>query len=280
MTLSKLLLSLASLTLSFSVASESAFVTLSGAAPFEFEGQQQPLTVYACNNTAVPLEMKWTEENLEKLPYGTQSKDGKNFFISKYYVASPPLPNSFSSGQPLILGVLSVDHFEVTKAGQNIDIFMDYERLKPIELGYLTVDYTAGDDDVANCADQGINTIPINIRCPSFEYREGNKVGLGKGIAQLSRNTPSGGLSDKGQLFIPLDIENKQALEGCTVKIVNDIILDHQIYFGTTENHEATIDLTQAYIAYKNNKTPVNLFCRSRPKNQPAEGCHPILPKQ
>jgi len=276
MSISRLFISFFILSFSFSAASESAYVNLTGAAPSEYENKKQPLTIYACDNTEIHTEMKWKERNIRKIPFGWHRKGDKDFFISKYYIASPPLPNSFSAGQPLTLGVLSVDHFSINKHDERVDVFMDYKRLKPIELGYLTVDYSANSHDSKSCIDKNINVIPINIRCPSFRYTKGNKTGLGKGIAQLSRNVVNGRLSHHGQLFIPLEIETKQALKGCTVEVLNDIILDHQIYFDTSDGPKTKINLTKAYHAYKDKNRAVNLFCRSREKNQPPSGCRPV----
>ncbi len=260
-------------------AGESALVTVTGAAPVKYESQTQPVTIYACNDTTVHHKISWNGKNRVSVPYGQRIEDGKRFFISKYYVASPPLPNSFAADEPLILGVLSEDHFVMAKPEQNVDVFMNYTLLKPIELGFLSVDYAGvdNDNDLANCVDQGVNFVPINIRCPSFEYTDGKAAGLGKGIAQLARKSDDGGLTDKGQLFIPLNLDTKLPLEGCTVEILNDIILDHQVYFGTSQEHAQTLDLTYAYKAFLNGQEPVRLYCKTRPENEPAEGCQPVV---
>lgn len=265
-------------TINLSNADESAFVTFTGEAPAKYEQSKQPLTLYACNNTQIDLHMEWNKENRNKVPYGFQTKDGKDFFISKYYIASPPLPNSFSAGKPLILGVLSEDHFPLFEPEMNVNVFMNYKLLKPIQLGFLSVNYSNGGSGIDNCIDQNINTIPINIRCPSFEYTKDDKIGLGKGIAQLSRVKNSNGqLTDEGQLFIPLNIETKKALEHCTVEILNDIIAEHQVYFGSADHYQEKLDLTHAYEAYKRQGKHVNLYCRARPEEEPATGCNPIL---
>lgn len=253
---------------------ESAYVTFSGAAPKKYESDSQPLTLYGCNNTKVAHNMQWSKSNKKEIPYGHQSNDGKDYFISKYYVASPPLPNTFSPDQPLILGVLSKDHFSLTEADQNVDIVMDYTLLKPIELGFLTVDYSHEEDGVASCLDQEINVVPINIRCPSFEYASGGKTGLGKGIAQLDRNAKDGVLGKHGKLFIPLNVESKVPLEGCTVEVLNDIILEHEVFFGTPDNHQEKINLTQAYNAFNSGGKNVMLYCKARAPEQKAKGCN------
>jgi len=275
--LSKIFIFLTVFTFNLAYACESAYVTFTGEAPEKYEQDKQPLTLYACNNITIEHSMKWGKKNKETIPYGHISKGGKDFFISKYYVASPPLPNSFSPEVPLTLGVLSEDHFILTGEGEKANIFMDYKLLKPIKLGFLPVNYSNGESEITSCIDKKVNTIPINIRCPSFKYTEGDKIGLGKGIAQMARTKKEGRLTAKGQLFLPLDLETNKALKNCTVEIINDIILEHQVYFGTADNHYEKIDLTKAYEDYKNYSKEVNLYCKVRPKNEPATGCNPIL---
>ena len=275
--LSKITIILTACTINLANADESATVIFTGKAPEEYEKCVQPLTMYACNNTQINLSMKWTEANSKTIPYGPQSKDGKDFFISKYYIASPPLPNSFSPGKPLILGVLYDDHFSLSESDTSRPdmkkrVFMDYTRLKPIKLGFIPVNYSVRENESENCIEQ-INTIAINIHCPSFKLTKGG-TGPGQGIGELSRMCPQ---HNKGQLFIPLDNKTMKPLEGCTVEIINDIRPEHLVYFGTADNHHEKLDLTQAYKNYKRNGKQVELYCRARRKDEPASGCEPLL---
>lgn len=264
---------------------DSATLVFTGSAPAKYQSLPQPVQLLACNNTQIDTEMAWTQETLKRVPYGWQDDGENQFFISKYYVASPPLPKTFEPGKPITLGVLSQDHFSLTEDGEMVPIFFDYTLLDPIELADIKVDYGNRFDGVASCADYGINTIPINIRCPSFKYRGSGHYGLGKGAAQLTREQKHGVLSNYGYLFTPLrivhqaDMQQNPPLEGCTVEVLNDVILKHQVYFGTPSDHARKIDLTQAYRNYKANpREPVSLYCRPRPENQPAAGCEPALP--
>lgn len=262
----------------------SATLVFTGSAPPAYQSLPQSVQLLACNNKQVNTDMAWNQETLQSVPYGWQNDGKRAFFISKYYVASPPLPKSFATGVPLTLGVLSQDHFSLQEAGEVVPIFLDYTLLSPIKLAHVKVEYGNRYDGVAACSDYGINTIPINIRCPSFKYRGTNELGLGKGIAQLTRELKQGVLTEHGHLFIPLRIESDPTpdtpLAGCTVEILNDIILEHQVYFGTAANHISKIDLTSAYRRYITDKTPVTLYCRPRPENQPAAGCVPALTRE
>ena len=121
--LAKVLCILAALTVLCSCTSKTAKVNFSGVAPTQYENDKQPLSIYACNNTSIPHNIEWGKPNLKKIPYGHQVKDGKEYFISKYYIASPPLPNNFDADKPRILGVLSEDHFALENIHQEMDIF-------------------------------------------------------------------------------------------------------------------------------------------------------------
>ncbi len=262
---------------------QKASINFTGKAPVKYQHNQQPLTMYACNNTSIAHSIKWGEDNPKRVPYGRQMKDGQAFFISKYYIASPPLPNKFVAQTPLILGVLSEDHFTLQSKNQQVDIYMDYQLLEPIQLAFLPVDYASESNDTPSCLAQDINQIPINIRCPDFKYTAqgeqttGQSHGLGKGIGQLARvKNKEGELTTGGQLFIPVDIDTGDALHNCTVEIVNDIILDHQVYFGSAESFQQKIDLSQAYEIYQRTGEQLALYCRTRPDDQPAAGCRPM----
>lgn len=267
------------------LAGDRGWVNFTGMAPQAYEKQQQPLTVFACNNTAVSLDMQWGTDNIREVPFGLEFAGDQPYFISKYYIASPPLPNQFVSGTPLILGVLSQDHFRLDGGPEMAEVFMDYRLLKPVQLGFLPVSYQSSERGEASCLDLGINQIPINIRCPEFEYTAygqkitGQKKGLGKGIGQLARvKTKTGELKDHGQLFIPLDVASQKPLKDCTVEIVNDIMFAHQVFFGKASDHQSIINLTQAYERHQHSGESVGLYCRPRPVDQPAAGCVPLQP--
>lgn len=267
---------------------QKARVNFTGGAPNQYVDNKQPLSMYACNNTSIKHHIEWGKNNPTNIPFGRQVKDGQRFFISKYYIASPPLPNKFVAKEPLILGVLSEDHFTLHENKQRVEVYMDYELLEPIQLAFIPVDYNRQAQDAPSCIAQNIDKIPINIRCPEFKYtRQGEQAtgqshGLGKGIGQLARvmNKTTGQLTTEGKLFIPLDLTTKEALNNCTVEIVNDIILEHQVFFGTPDDHWQKIDLTQAYEVHQLTKEPVSLYCRARPANEPAAGCQPLPPQQ
>ena len=272
---------------------ETAIIRFTGDAPSDYVNHKQPIEIFACNNYTDSVTTPNQTVDFNKLtevevPFGRQDDFGSElsdeYYISQYYIASPPLPNNFDPGKPRILGVLSSDHFSQETRGEIRTINMDYRLLKPIEAGFVKVDYSSGDDQILDCIEQGIDTIAINIRCPSFEYTEygtrktGKKIGLGKGIAQLQRaKDQEGHLTDKGDLLIPLNVESKQPLTDCTVEIVNDIIQHHQVFFGTADQHTAKIKLTEAYDDYHRRNQHLQLYCRARPADEPAAGCNPIM---
>jgi len=264
-------------------------VNFTGTAPAQYLNDKQPLTVFTCGGGAYQHHMGWTGDNPIELPYGWQGNGDGRYFISQYYIASPPLPNQFVAKTPLILGVLSQDHFTVDDPTATVEVFMDYRLLEPIKLGFMPVDYTGGVNTLAqgaaSCLDLGVNQIPINIRCPEFTYTAygrsvtGRETGLGKGIGLLSRKTDKAGLMlDEGQLFIPLDPNTDVPLDQCSVELVNDVLPDHQVYFDTDRGLEQTLDLSAAYQAFKHSGQQVGLYCRMRPADQPAAGCQPPKP--
>jgi hypothetical protein len=260
-------------------------VNVTGTAPAEFQEDKQPLTVFTCGGQAFEHHMRWQEDNPIELPFGWQGEGEGRYFISQYYIASPPLPNQFVADTPLILGVLSEDHFVVNDPARVVTVDMDYRLLEPVKLGFMPVAY-GGFGEQDSCVDLQVNHVPINIRCPEFTYtpygraKTGASKGLGKGIGMLSRKPLDGGLSDEGQLFIPLHPESEVALEGCTVEVVNDILLHHQVSFVTAHGPRQTLDLSQAYRDFQRSGQPVGLWCRARPADQPAAGCQPAMPER
>lgn len=220
----------------------------------------QPVTLYGCNNTLVKSNVFWDTENqvLGHVPYGQyQSKSGKSYFLGKYYISSPPAAEH-DQHKPPFIGLVTPDQFRFHGKRPTKIVYLNYRILNPVYLANIPVDFNYKYHG-KSCADQGVNLIPINTVCKNFSWQNG-AIGA-SGIGQLSIHPAS-------TAFLPTLGKNKNPLQ-CQVTLLDDIMLDHQVFFATPQGKSKTINLTQYY---KDKKT-MALICIPRKKTDVPAGC-------
>lgn len=229
----------------------------------------QPVSLYGCNNTVVETQVYWDTQNqiLGAIPYGSRmSESGKEYVVSKYYIASPPawrttkqIENAAAKkdAQPFI-GLVTPDNFTFTGSKPAQIVNFDYRILMPTYLEHVQVDFNWSEDEVLSCAEQGVTSIPINTECPNFPWRAGAEGASGIGLLNTDGSTA----------FLPTLKKHEDPLQ-CSVTLLNDIMLDHKVFFSTDEGLKETINLTQ----YQAESKTMKLVCVERlPEDIPA-GC-------
>ncbi|GAB4198186.1 MAG: hypothetical protein Tsb002_32930 [Wenzhouxiangellaceae bacterium] len=227
----------------------------------------QPVTLYGCNQT-VESELFWGTDNqiVGDIPYGNHvSESGKAYHISKYYIVSPPAfrkaPEQGKAQKPPYIGLVTPDNFSFQGKQPAQIVYFDYRILKPTYLTYVTVDYNHKNDRGESCADLGVNLIPVNTQCHDFPWRNGAKGASGIGETTQSSN----------RIFLPLLKPESDPLQ-CDVTILNDILLDHEVFFvDHNKQQTTTVSLTE----HHNNKQAIKLACYRRPANEAPAGCCP-----
>lgn len=229
----------------------------------------QPVSLYGCNNTVVETQVYWDTQNqiIGAIPYGLRlSESGKEYVVSKYYIASPPAwrnkdqtesAAAKKDAQPFI-GLVTPDNFTFNgpKPAQIVDF--DYRILMPTYLKNVPVDFNWSEDDILSCAEQGVTSIPINTVCPNFPWRIGAEGASGIGLLNTSGSTA----------FLPFLKPNSNPLQ-CTTTLLRDIMLDHEVFFATDEGLVDTIDLTQ----YHTEQKAMRLVCIPRAEDDIPVGC-------
>lgn len=241
--------------------SQSGFVNFNvGRSPADNE-LLQPVTLFGCNDTIFETKVKWGNWNqvVGDIPYGPGvSKSGKEYFVSKYYVASPPAYRSKKDKQDPYIGLVIPDRFAFRGERPAQIVNLDYKILKPTFLKDIPVDFNYSKDDIPSCKSQKVTSIPINTVCRDFPWNIGAEGA--SGIGQLT--------SDGGTAFLPLLHENKDPLK-CDVTLLDDVLLDHEAYFLSDRKLTKTVNLTELY----EKSQMMKLVCIPRvPEDIPA-GC-------
>lgn len=227
----------------------------------------QPVTLYGCNKT-VNTDLFWDAENqvVGNLPYGWhQSESGKRYYVSQYYMASPPVfrkeLKSDSTKKPPYIGLVTPDTFVFKGEKPAQIVYFDYRILEPTYLTYVPVDYRYKNENGDSCTSLGVDLIPINTQCENFPWRNGSLGAAGIGdITEKSH-----------RIFLPLKGEEEKALQ-CKATVLDDILLDHEVYFsGEGGEKKKTISLTD----YHNRNNTIKLMCFRRPENVKPSGCLP-----
>lgn len=258
-----------------------------GEEPWPNAGRQE-LSLYGCNtevttknvswNDAVNLEWGTRNQVLGDIPYGYQRKDGREYFVSKYYMASPPVMELMkgsegSKNQKAIIGLVIPDQFTFFGEKPVQIVNLDYNILEPVYLNYVDVDYFYRvDESTMTCGDLGVDLIPLNIQCKDFAWRNKpstEKIFDARGASGIGRLRNEEG---QRQVFLPsYDTEGEDCLD-CTITILDDILLKHEVFFATEDGFSKTISLRDFYKKYGNEKS-IGLVCR--PRFELPEGCKP-----
>ncbi len=210
------------------------------------DSARQPVTLYGCNTIiSVPGKLPggergflWNTGNqvLSGIPFGPQFDTLKkdSFYISKYYIASPPVfkkvPHALSDSNTVYdIGLVEPDEFtlEGEKPGQTVN--MNYNLLQPPYVKYLPVKFDS------SFIGSGVDVIPINVECKDFPWRNSGAPGA-SGIGGIKRDS-----LQMGQLFLPYyyvpDTSTAQATDSvqrcldCRVTILNDILFKYEVSF-------------------------------------------------
>lgn len=227
----------------------------------------QAVTLYGCNEV-IHSDLFWETDNqiIGNIPYGwRESESDKPYYISKYYIASPPVFRKESAPDAMrqrpYIGLVTPDNFIFNGNKPARIVYFDYRILQPTYLTHVAVDYDGENNDGLSCKDLGVDGIPVNTQCEDFPWRNGAEgaAGIGEVTAQNNR------------IFLPLAGEQKTPLQ-CKVSILDDIILEHDIYFVTSDGKKTkTTDLT----LHHNDGKAIKLICYQRPAGNRPPGCSP-----
>ncbi len=201
-----------------------------------------------------PKGFKWNKANqiLSGLPFGQQidSLTQDTFYVSKYYIASPPVfkksPHVLSDSNTVYdIGIVTPDEF-VFKGEKPVQrVYLDYNVLKPMYIKYIPVEFDSSFDGT------GVDFLPFKVECKDFPWLNAHGLtnGLGaSGIGALKRDS-----TDSTELFLPYYyVKNSTGLPGpdstkkyldCEVSILNDVLFHYEVSFVVNGVHRKSINL-------------------------------------
>jgi len=250
--------------------------------------EQQAVTLFGCNTiisnkssthwSKAPNGLQWRTKDqvFTDLPYGYQidKKTNAPYYVSKYYIASPPVFHRDVKGQPTAntyydIGIVTPDEFvfEGDKPVQRV--YLDYDILEPVKIEYIPVVFDASFDLWK------VDIVPFKVECKNFPWLDKNLYYNAKsasGIGSLNRKVPP-----LTRLFLPYydndsTIYSEKTFLDCEVTILNDILFHHKVYFKINGEKRSSINLKEFYDQHKNDKRmEITLYCEYQ--NELACGC-------
>ena len=246
---------------------------------------QHELSLYGCQTEVTTREwyrdgqnnLVWGEDDqvLPEVPYGYQEDEfGNTYYVSKYYMASPPVfaydgkdPNA-----PAVIGLVIPDRFTFFGQKPVQIVNLDYSILEPVYLSYVSANYGYDDGVHPSCDSLGLDLVPLNMACTDFPWllKSATPTILdakgASGIARL-RNEP-----DQNRVFLAHTAPDSGYLD-CDITILDDILLYHEVFFVTEEGLSKSLSLTDFYLNEAANGQQIQLACRTR--SEPPAGCQP-----
>lgn len=244
--------------------------------------KHQKATLFGCNTTVFidstylndSTDLSWGKANqvASGIPCGrmVDKRTKKEYYVSKYYIASPPVfipgPDSLPEKNTLYdIGLVIPDEFDFVGDKPVQLVFMEYTILKPMYIEYFPVEF---DTSFKNRID---TIIPFKVECKDFPWLDTLSISGAKGASGIGYLSYSP--KHKESLFLPYYYENKQATDSlktyldCEVSILNDILLNYEVFFKIDGKIHTTINLRDL----RNGKKKIQLTRKSR-KDVPC-GC-------
>ena len=249
---------------------------------------RQSVTLVGCNTRVTTEETYWNgAKNLEwetknqvlgDIPFGWQQNgEDTPYYVSKYYQISPPVfpPHYNPETEPVTIGLVIPDEFTFFGNAPVQQTYLDYEILKPVYLNFSTVDYEYPNETFGTCAAQQVNEIPLNIECKDFKWRNRAETsGIvdaqgASGIARIKNDS-----SANRRIFLPSHLPKGEECLDCTVTILDDIMLNTEVFFVVDGKESKTINLTDFYKAQVRNKqVPGKIGLSCKPRTTLPAGC-------
>ena len=245
------------------------------------EYKLQGVTLFGCNTIVsntnnkywnkAPNGLVWDTKNqvFTNLPYGKQidQPTKESYYVSKYYIASPPVFIRGKNGQPdsstqYDIGIVTPDEFVFDGDKPVQQVYLNYNILELMKIEYIPVVFDSSFDSLM------VDIIPFKVECKDFPWLDKTLYNYAKGasgIGSLNRKLPY-----PEKLFLPYyennltPIENKQFLN-CEVSILNDILFHREIFFMIDGEKKSSINLKEYYNKHRNDKEmKIKLHCEYR----------------
>jgi hypothetical protein len=237
----------------------------------------QKVSIFGCNTiltdsvlTQNPHNSKGRNPNqvLSGVPCGWQIDQGtkESYYVSKYYIASPPIVKKLMGDTLYDLGIVTPDEFDLIGDKPVQLVYMDYNVLKPLYIEYLPIEFDASFKNFDTA------TVPFQVECKGFPWLDTNGLQGAKGasgIGYLKNN-----VMHTGRLFLPYYYKEGKSTNDsvkvyldCQVTILNDILFHQEVFFKIDDTLFSSINLKD----YKDRRQKLK-FSRKYKKELPC-GC-------
>ncbi len=204
------------------------------------------ITLFGCNTSVTansnywngPKTFQWKKSNqiLSGVPFGHQkdSSTGKPYYVSKYYIASPPVFKFKDKAISLYdIGLVTPDEFSFDGKSPTQMVYLDYNILKPMHVDYIDIKFDKSFDSLQ------VGYVPFRVECNDLPWIDTERIKGAKGasgIGSLEKGNPHA-----EQLFLPYYFEEestsyespetKRKYLDTKVTILNDVLLNYKIKF-------------------------------------------------
>ncbi len=241
------------------------------------------VTLFGCNTSLTasskdwngPKTFQWGKPNqvLSGVPYGNKidSKTKKPYYVSKYYIASPPIlkfdeTGKMNSDTLYDIGIVTPEEFSFDGKNPVQKAYLDYSILKPMHIDYINIKFDKSFDSLH------VGYVPFRVECNDLPWIETDRIKGGSGasgIGSLKKDTPHA-----TQLFLPYYFEDKSENDrkylDTKVTLLNDILLNYKIKFIVGRDSLEVINLKDFYF---NPKKTDSLRIIAVPRSDTPSGC-------
>ncbi len=224
------------------------------------------ITLFGCNTNVIakgenwngPDAFHWETSNqvLSGIPYGDQidATTGKPYYVSKYYIASPPVlkfdkTGKMNSNTLYDIGLVTPHQFSYDGKAPVQMVYLDYNILKPMHVDYIDIKFDTSFDSL------NVGYVPFRVECNDLPWIDTKRIKNAKGGAGIG-SLKKGNLHAE-QLFLPYYFLDKSSNDrkylDTKVTLLNDVLLNYKIKFIVGKDSLESINLKDFY--FNPNKT-------------------------
>lgn len=240
---------------------------------------RQTLSVFGCNTSITvnskfwhgPKSFEWNKPNqvLSGIPFGhqTDSVTKEPFYISKYYIASPPVFHASGIKDTNTLydiGLVTPDEFELRGDKPAQLVYLNYDVLQPMYIEYFPLTFDTSFQRL------GVSLVPFKVECKDFPWSDSSRVPAARGASGIGAIDRKSG--DTARLFLPYYYAHdpkegkrspgKKKYLDCEVNILNDILFHYEVYFKVNGKKYSSINLKD----FQGQHPTILLCCEYREK--------------
>jgi hypothetical protein len=246
----------------------------------------QPVSLFGCNTIITMMDstywhgtkgLKWNTANqvLAGIPFGyqTDTSTRQHYYVSKYYIASPPVfkRDNVNNSTLYDIGLVVPDEFVLEGEKPAQLVYLNYDVLKPMYIQYFDVKFDKSFERLNH------HVVPFKVVCNDFPWTDQNQLPGARGASGIGALDMNSKFDQR--LFLPYYInetEGKSVVDttflDCQVTILNDILLNYKVHFEVKGKHGCKKRSTSINLReFKDQNITITLHCTKQ--RRPPCGC-------